>query len=251
MRWFKALLLAGLGLGLAQSAWALDVAKPKLGADAIPLAADTAYFRGAPAPDFWRLAQFYVPQDTSSACSVASLAMAVNFARGVPPGSKDALVTQGSLLEAVGDQGWVEQAAEDGAGVTFDELAAHAKASLAAYALASWRVEPVRFADDGEESAQKLREALAANEASDADMLLVYFNQGVLTGDWDGPHISPIGAYDAQNDRVLIMDVDREWYVPYWSPVPKLLEAMLRPAPADQGVLAGETGGLVWVRSGN
>jgi hypothetical protein len=33
--------------------------------------------------------------------------------------------------------------------------------------------------------------------------------------------------------------------------VPKLLEAMLRPAPADQGVLAGETGGLVWVRSGN
>jgi Phytochelatin synthase len=40
----------------------------------------------------------------------------------------------------------------------------------------------------------------------------------VLTGDWDGPHISPIGAYDRDARQVLIMDVDREWYVPYWSP---------------------------------
>src|SRR3712207_8995568 len=37
------------------------------------------------------------------------------------------------------------------------------------------------------------------------------------TGDWDGPHISPIGAYDAQRHQVLILDVDRQWYVPYWS----------------------------------
>ena len=58
--------------------------------------------------------------------------------------------------------------------------------------------------------------------------MLAYFNQGVLTGDWDGPHISPIGAYDGSAREVLIMDVDREWYVPYWSPDEKLLEAMLQ-----------------------
>ena len=73
--------------------------------------------------------------------------------------------------------------------------------------------------------------------------MLVYFNQGAVTGDWDGPHISPIGAYDAKTDRVLIMDVDRDWYVPYWTPTKVLLNALVKPAPADQGVLAGETGG--------
>jgi hypothetical protein len=89
---------------------------------------------------------------------------------------------------------------------------------------------------------------LAANEASDRDIVLVYFNQGVLTGDWDGPHISPIGAYDAATGRVLIMDVDREWYIPYWSSDSKLLEAMLKPTSAAHGPLAGETGGLVRLR---
>ena len=80
------------------------------------------------------------------------------------------------------------------------------------------------------------------------DVVLAYFNQGVLTGDWDGPHISPIAAYDQEARQVLIMDVDRDWYVPYWTSDTKLLEAMLRRAPAGHGRLAGETGGLVWIR---
>ena len=82
---------------------------------------------------------------------------------------------------------------------------------------------------------QRLRQALAANVASDQGVVLVYFDQGVLTGDWDGPHISPIAAYDQENGQVLIMDVDREWYVPYWTSDTKLLEAMRRPAPAEHG----------------
>ena len=73
-------------------------------------------------------------------------------------------------------------------------------------------------------------------------------SKGVLTGDWDGPHISPIAAYNEETRQVLIMDVDREWYVPYWATDTKLLEAMLRPAPAEHGPLAGETGGLVWIK---
>ena len=72
--------------------------------------------------------------------------------------------------------------------------------------------------------------------------------RGVLTGDWDGPHISPIATYDVDLRHVLIMDVDRQWYIPYWSSDEKLLAAMLRPAPANMGVLAGQTGGLVRVR---
>ena len=47
---------------------------------------------------------------------------------------------------------------------------------------------------------------------------------------------------------MLIMDVDREWYVPCWSPDERLLDAMLRPALPEHGPLAGETGGLVWIK---
>ena len=102
--------------------------------------------------------------------------------------------------------------------------------------------------DDTPEALADLRQTLTRNEASDQDVVLVYFNQGVLTGDWDGPHISPIAAYDQGAGQVLIMDVDREWYVPYWTADTTLLEAMLRPAPAEHGPLAGETGGLVWIK---
>jgi hypothetical protein len=221
--------------------------KPKFGPDALPLSAATDFVRHSPAPDFWQLIAFNLPQDTSSACSVASVAMAVNALRGVPPGAEDELVTQARLLEAVGDPNWVARTVEDGDGVTFADLAIEASAGLAAFELEGATVEAFKPHDAGAATLSQVRALLEENEGSADDVLLVYFNQGVLTGDWDGPHISPIGAYDAAADRVLLLDVDRAWYVPYWSPVPKLLEAMLKPAGREHGPLAGETGGLVHI----
>jgi hypothetical protein len=119
------------------------------------------------------------------------------------------------------------------------------KESLATFRLQDHVVEIVRPADDVPDALAMLRRTLSTNEASDQDVVLAYFNQGVLTGDWDGPHISPIAAYDQEAGQVLIMDVDREWYIPYWTPDTKLLQAMLRPASAEHSPLAGETGGLV------
>jgi hypothetical protein len=237
-----------LALGAAPAA-AFE-GKPKLGPEAIPLVQATQHVREAPAPDYWKLSQFYLPQQTSSACSVASVAMAVNFMRGVPPGAEDPLVTQVGLLEAVADPAWTEKGAEDGEGVRFEELIAAVRKALAAYGLEDAVVETFEPADASPATLARLRAILADNEAGDRDVLLAWFNQGVLTGDWDGPHISPIGAYDAGRGRVLIMDVDREWYIPYWSKDAKLLEAMLKPTSAEHGVLQGETGGLVWIRAG-
>jgi hypothetical protein len=240
--------LLALLLGLAVAPAAALEGKPKLGPDAVPITARSDYLRAAPAPDYWKLSGFYVPQFTSSACSVASVAMAVNFARGLPVEAEEPIVTQTALLEAVGDQTWAEQGAEGGEGVTFAEFIAVLEESLQSYGIEDYAIEVIRPADASAASLAEVRRALAANEASADDLLLMYFNQGVLTGDWDGPHISPIGAYDQNAQQALIMDVDREWYIPYWSPDEKLLEAMLRPAPAEHGPLAGETGGLVWIR---
>ena len=152
------------------------------------------------------------------------------------------------MLSKLGDAQWAKEVAEGGSGVTFSEFVAMANRALAAFDLQDHAVEVVRPTDDTPEALADLRQTLAANEASDQDVVLVYFNQGVLTGDWDGPHISPIAAYDQGTGQVLIMDVDREWYVPYWTSDVALLRAMLRPAPAEHGPLAGETGGLVWIR---
>jgi hypothetical protein len=238
------LFLVGL---LVQPAMALQ-GKPKLGPDAVPITERTEFLRQAPAPDYWKLSAFYVPQFTSSACSVASVAMAVNFALGLPASAETPIVTQTALLEQVADADWSRRGAEGGDGVTFAEFLAVLNESLESYGVQDYTLETIRPTDRTAATLAAIREALATNEASDRDLILMYFNQGVLTGDWDGPHISPIGAYDRGSGQVLIMDVDREWYVPYWSPDERLLDAMLKPAPEEHGPLAGETGGLVWIR---
>lgn len=39
-------------------------------------------------------------------------------------------------------------------------------------------------------------------------------------------HISPVGACDEKIRRVLIFDVDRQWYEPYWAADVQVLRAM-------------------------
>lgn len=226
-----------------------DEPKPKLGPDAIPVTVERTYLQSAKAPDYWAISPFYVAQQTSSACSLASVTIAVNALRGLPGKSDDKLITQTGLLEAVSSPKWTAQAAEGGDGVMFADLVEQSKSSLKALGI-NGTVSAAQPAKDSTATLDALRSLLAANEASSDDLVLVYFNQGVVTGDWDGPHVSPVGAYDAASDRVLIMDVDREWYVPYWTKTETLFKAMLRPAPEDQGVLKGETGGWVHLAKG-
>lgn len=235
-----ALVLSGLALPLMA-----EEAAPKLGPNAVPITADSTYLRQAPAPDFWAFAPFVKPQFTSSACSIASVTAAVNGLRGLPAGAADKVTTQPDMLQLVGDPDWPRLSAEGGDGVTFAQLVSFAEKAMVASGLAGYRAAPFKPADASAETLTALRARLAENEASAADALLIYFNQGVVTGDWDGPHVALIGAFDAASDKVLILEVDQEWYIPYWTPTPVLLEAMLKPTSAEHGVLEGETGGLV------
>jgi hypothetical protein len=225
------------------SAAAQETAKAKFGPYAIPITMDRAYLKTAPAEDYWTLSAFYVPQRTSSDCSAAAAVMAVNALRGLPERADTAIVTEDKLLKDVGDKKWSGEVVEDGPGVTFDAFATYLDESLKAEGVAALPVKANHLKAADKAALDQLRAALALNESSARDVMLVYFNQGAVTGDWDGPHISPIGAYDGKTDRVLIMDVDRDWYVPYWTSTTTLLDALVKPAPADQGVLAGETGG--------
>jgi hypothetical protein len=242
----RAVLAIGGALLLPGTAWGDAAPNLRLGPDAVPVQAAPDYLRHHPAPDYWALSPYYAGQITNSACALATAAMLVNALRGLPRSAEPALVTQHDLLAALADPKWTTRTAEGGAGVTFAEFAKLLDLSLAAFGVMA-AFETFAPRDAGAETLARMRDMLADNERSDTDIVLSYFNQGVLTGDWDGPHTSPLAAYDAETRRVLVMDVDRRWYVPYWSPDAALLRAMLRPAPASEGLLAGETGGLIRV----
>lgn len=238
----RAILIAALA-ALPHAALA-DDPLPKLGPNAVPVTADAAYLRSAPAPDYWAFAPFVKPQFTTSACSIATVTAALNGLQGLPALAEDTVMTQPALLELVGDAEWATLSAEGGDGVTFQQLVTFTEKAAAARQMAGARVESYQPAGDAG-AAETVRALLSANEASAQDAMMVYFNQGVVTGDWDGPHISLIGAYDVARDRVLILEVDQEWYVPYWTPTDVLIEAMLKPTSGEHGVLQGETGGFV------
>lgn len=243
---------AVLLFSLAQASLAQDDAPlPKLGPNAIPVTEATEYLRAAPAPDYWAFAEFVKPQFTTSACGVASVTAALNGLAGLPANAEDTVMTQPDLLEAVGDAHWSEISAEGGDGVMFDELVTYATEALPVAGLDSYAVSTFKPVDDSAESLATMRDWLMLNEESAEDAMLVYFNQGVVTGDWDGPHVSVIGAYDAVRDAVLILEVDQEWYIPYWTPAPVLLEAMLKPTSDEHGVLEGQTGGFVRLAPAN
>jgi hypothetical protein len=241
------LIAAALAISTAS---AQEPTQPKFGPEAVPILEETAFLREAPAPDYWTLSAFYLPQQTSSDCSAAAVTMAVNALRGLPPDAEDELISEQALVGLVGNATWSEQVAENGPGVTFEDLTSVLRASLDSVGLGHAVITAVQPAAADAEALAGLRQALTENEASADDVMLVYFNQGVITGDWDGPHISPIGAYDAERDRVLVMDVDRNWYVPYWTSTRTLLAALVKPIAEEHGPLAGGIGGYVLARKG-
>jgi Phytochelatin synthase len=232
-----AVLLAG---GLLRA----EESRPKLGPNAISIQQSHEYLQNHPALDYWALSPHYLPQNTSSACSLAAITMLVNALRGLPDFDDVPLVTQDNLLEVVDSKQWAMATMEHGPGVTWEEFKHYVRASITAF-MVDADIEVFKPQIVSATTIGQLRDLLMQNEQTDRDVVLVYYNQGILTGSWDGPHISPIAAYDAEHRRVLIMDVDRQWYVPYWVSDDKLLEAMLAPAPVSRGVLAGVTGGLI------
>ena len=78
-------------------------------------------------------------------------------------------------------------------------------------------IPPILQNDATPQALDELRAILEANEASADDFVILHFLQNRLTNDPGGPyaHISPAGAYDVANRRMLLLDVDREYYGPF------------------------------------
>lgn len=239
-------LIAGSVPALAQDAD--DYAK--LGPNAVTLTTDSAYLRSAAAPDYWAFSPFTKPQFSTSACSIATVTAAINGIKGQPAWASQSIMSQTELLEVTANPEWSALSAEGGDGVTFQQLVDFATLALAATDLER-NVVSFHPTQANDATRTEMVNMLALNEITADNALMIYFNQGVVTGDWDGPHISLIGAYDADQQRALILEVDQEWYIPYWTPIDVLLEAMVKPTSAEHGPLEGETGGLVMIAAAN
>lgn len=239
-------LFLGALLMLSAGPAAAEQFKPKYGPQATRISKANDYFREAAAPDYWALSPYYAAQYNGRACSVGSVAMVVNAARADQDLIADEkLVTQQDLLDKAGSKLWKRAVGAGGQGVTLDQLGELIKRSLNAYGFPNAKVEVVHLDQAGADAVAKLREVLARNEKSAGDFIVLNFVQGVYTGDADVGHISPVGAYDSKRDRVLVMDVDREWYEPYWVPVETVAKGM-----ATRDKSANKNRGYVYVTPG-
>ena len=219
---------------------------PKYGPKVTPLIHDHQYFQRAVAGNFWRLLPFYVPQCNDCACSAASIAIIFNAATkgraGIPDTERN--ITQDMLLQSIREVPLRELVSKEGLqgrhGLTLDELRIAVEQTARILGI---RVQ-IKTHSFRNRSVEEFRKILQANEEDSKDFLLVHFVQDDLTGARGGPyaHISPIGAYDGATRRVLILDVDREWYSPYWVSDEDLLAA------SNHVTKSLGAGGLVHIR---
>lgn len=203
------------------------------GAETSPLARVDQFLQTHDAPALHALRPFYVGQTTDSSCSVATAVMLINALRQQeiwpvkPPLNEDA------LLRAVGDKAWADATVPGGKGVRFAEFQRYLRESLDRFGFEHATIEVFSPQDNSLETQHRLRRWLSRSAESSRDFLIAGFDQGTLTGGYHIGHFSPIGAYDSSSRQVLILDVDRDEYPPYWSGEDRLLQSMLAEDPTD------------------
>jgi hypothetical protein len=159
--------------------------------------------------DYDQLNSYFVPQIRRAFCGVASSAMVINAAyRRQPPVTQETLFTP--AVSAVRN----ELAVSFG-GITLDQLANIIRAH-------GLQVQVVHAAQSSLES---FRNDARATLAEPLTFLIVNYDRASLAQEGAG-HISPVGAYSAETDRMLILDVAAYKYPYTWVPASKLWTAL-------------------------
>ncbi len=178
--------------------------------------------------DYGQLLPYFVSQSRRGFCGVATASMLVNAAlpRREP-------VTQPKLF-ATDFAGLRANLAVTFGGMTLDEVAAllgsHGVAAQAVHASAS--------------SVEAFREVARATLVEPQQFLVVNYDRRRLGQEGLG-HISPVGAYSPQTDRLLVMDVAAYKYPHTWVTVHDLWDAMNTVDPDSK-----QTRGYVIVKGG-
>jgi hypothetical protein len=199
-----------------------------------PLSRDHTYIQKNPAPAYWALSPYLLHQHTDCSCSLATATMLLNGARamdGVAEIGK--FVSERGLLERMADPEWEKGITPpDGGGASLAELREKLTRALALYALSGWSVEHCIVETADTATAETFRAQLTAMEQDGDRLLAGNYHLATTYGDsWDIGHFSPIGAYDAATDRVLLLDVWKADYEPTWVDRMRLLTGMVPTSP--------------------
>lgn len=219
----KLIALTLLALAVSSSA----LARPKYAPTTVRLIDSNEYVRKNAAPDFWALIPHYVQQGENM-CQTASMVAILNALRnGDAPDSETKNITQKDLVAKVNDPAW-NKAMKTGKCYSLDEFAEIVRKAIPLYfkdRQYDVRVEHVQSAEPAQ--VEKYLADFRRNEESAKDFIIANFDQAVFTGEAEpAGHVSPVAAYDAAGKRFLVLDVDREWYTPYWVPEAEFFKAM-------------------------
>lgn len=183
--------------------------------------------------DYFPLSIHFTTQDNPAYCGPATIAMVLN-ALDVPRPASDMTLGLGMF-----DQKNIFTPAAESVmpataivnppyGMTInqfgDVLAAH-----------NLDVEVVHAADSDLDT---FRDAAVTQLKDDDHFILVNYLRKAI-GQETGGHISPLGAYDEDTDRFLILDVTRYKYPPIWVEATALFDAMNTTDSANDGKTRG------------
>lgn len=168
--------------------------------------------------DFFQLVCTYETQENLAYCGVASSVMLLNALDIEKPISPNhgqyRMFTQRTFFSS--DASAVKSAeAVSRGGMTLAELGQF----LTAHNLSA----ETHFADAS--NVHDFRAVLKEVTSDSDSFLLVNYLRSAI-GQKTGGHISPVGAYDGEADRVLILDVSRYKYGPVWVSTEQLWAAM-------------------------
>ena len=179
--------------------------------------------------DYFTLAPQFVSQGSTAFCGVASSVMVLNSlpiaAPEAPQWRPFRAFTEANVF--VPELGALNAELVGRGGLTLEQLAALLRANHA-------QAEVHRAEDAGLEA---FRAEVKQNLATPGDFMLVDFLRSELGQDL-GAHWSPIAAYHEASDRILVLDVARFRYPPYWVKTAQLFAAMNTQDP-DSGTHRG------------
>jgi len=169
---------------------------------------------------------FYLRQLNPYSCSVASVAIVLNTILArlnnfqvINP------IDQEQLLSKVHTANWRERVSLAGFhnkhGLSIMQLGMVVESALKAFKIPYKKVNttPVHGKlKNLEKEKASLFSQLMKLSTDQNHYMIAHFTQGVYTGDWFGGHISPVGSFDPDTRRALILDVDELTEAPYWVP---------------------------------
>ena len=191
----------------------------------VSITQDHRYIRTHDALIYWKISPYYLSQPTDASCSLASATMVVNALR-IPQiqYASQMLATTHGVVHST-HNAWENSVKQGGDGVTLDQFGSYFSQALKAYNIRPTRFEVIH-ATSVKDVARIFQQALLEGEKTGQTFIIVNFDNKVTSGTEHVGHVAPVGAYDANTKRVLIMDPFRELFEPYWVPEHQLLQGM-------------------------